>query len=68
MEVSTYGTITPYVNVLKMIDCQFSEVTSLSGQGVYRVNEKNMKLARMLMESVFNDLRVYTVGLRFWVG
>jgi hypothetical protein len=40
----------------------------MSKQGVYKVNEKNMKLINKLIESVFNDFRTYPVGNRFWVG
>lgn len=57
-----------YVNVLNFIDCEFNEVKSMSGQGVYKVKENNMKLIQKFMESVFNDFRVYPIGNRFWFG
>ncbi len=69
VELDVYDhALKPYVRTLKFIDCEFIEVKSLNGQGVYKVNEKNLKLAQQLMESVFNDFTGYPIGHRFWLG
>lgn len=62
------NSLQPLVNDLFFVDCEFNEVKSMSGLGVYKVKEENMKLIEKMMESVFNDFRVYPIGLRFWLG
>ncbi len=55
------------VNKLEIVDCQYNEVPSLDGKGVYKVSEKGLRLASQIMDSVFNDFRVYPIGNWFQI-